>query len=186
MYRPPKNNHNFFIVSLPLDRAQYLQELFYRLKRYFSLVSLVSLVTFACASSGNRPPQILNLQDHQLVTNQNFQLDITAFDQDNDYIEFDFTLSPPPPTPTETSGGVPTLQKVSAYKAIFSWTPGNADIGQYSLTITVQDENQAQSSETITLTVVDSNQNGSAGIRFIKPEGSITILNIDNIEQITK
>ena len=90
----------------------------------------IVLALASCARDGNRPPQLLNLQDYTLTTNQNFQLEITAFDPNQDFIEFNFILSPPPPTPTETSGGVPTLQRVSNTQAVFNWTPGVADAGQ--------------------------------------------------------
>ena len=142
------------------------------------LLCVCSLFIISCAGDGNRPPELFGLEDQRLEVNVNFQLEITAFDKDEDLLTYSYTLTPPPPTETQGRGGVPTLQKVSAYKAIFNWTPGNADIGQYSLSITVQDESQSQSSETITLTVVDSNDNASRGIRFIKPAGNVTILNI--------
>ena len=110
--------------------------------------SLLMLLIFgACAGDGNRPPELFGLEDQVLEVNINFQLEITAFDKDEDFLTYAYTLSPPPPTETQGRGGVPTLQKVSAYKAIFNWTPGNADIGQYALTITVQDESQGQKRE---------------------------------------
>ena len=126
-YQLPNKCYKLNSISILRTSSAYFKQ-----RKYFrsSFVTiLLSLLLISCAASGNRPPQILNLQDHQLVTNQNFQVDITAFDQDNDFIEFDFNLSPPPPTPTSTSGGVPTLQKVSEYSAVFNWTPGNADAG---------------------------------------------------------
>lgn len=132
----------------------------------------------ACAQDGNKPPRILNLQDYQLSTNQNFQLEITAFDPDQDFIEFNFNLSPPPPTPTETSGGVPTLQRVSNTQAVFSWTPGVADAGQYILTVTVSDPSGEISEESITLTVTESSGMGAVWARFIEPLGDATILDL--------
>lgn len=151
----------------------------YSVSRSLGVLTLLGASLFAaCAGESNRPPGLFSLQDHQLNINQNFQLEITAFDQDNDLIEFDFQLTPPPPTPTSTSGGVPTLQKVSDYRAIFNWTPGNADVGQYNLTIIVRDPDQAASRETISLTVTEGGGSSGGWLRFIEPVGEASILNL--------
>ena len=147
--------------------------------RSFKLNMLSALVILsACATADNRAPGLIDLQDQQLSTNQNFQFEITAYDNDNDMISFDFNLSPPPPTPTETSGGVPTLQKVSDYRAVFSWTPGNADIGTYSLTVIVTDERNQSSSETVNLRVVESVLNANQWGRFTEPLGEAAVFNL--------
>ncbi len=143
-----------------------------------SIALLISIYFMSCAAADNRAPGLLNLQDQVLVTNQNFQFEITAFDNDNDIITFDFVLSPPPPTPTETSGGVPTLQKVSDYRAIFSWTPGNADVGAYALTVIVTDEREQSSQETVNLIVMESGVIASQWGRFTEPLGEAAILNL--------
>ena len=139
---------------------------------------LGALVFVSCATADNRAPGLIDLQDQQLTTNQNFQLEITAFDNDNDMISFDFNLSPPPPTPTETSGGVPTLQKVSDYRAVFSWTPGNADVGDYSLTIIVTDDREQSLSETVNLRVVESGLSSNQWGRFTEPLGEAAVFNL--------
>ena len=66
--------------------------------RLLIILCSTTLVLVSCARDGNSPPQLLSLQDYVLTANQNFQLEITAFDPDQDFIEFNFNLSPPPPT----------------------------------------------------------------------------------------
>ena len=144
--------------------------------RLFLMSWSLILALSACARDGNRPPQLLNLQDYTLTANQNFQLEITAFDPDQDFIEFNFSLSPPPPTPTETSGGVPTLQRVSNTQAVFNWTPGIADAGQYDLTISVSDPDGDSSEETINLTVMESSGGPNLWARFIEPQSDATVI----------
>jgi hypothetical protein len=138
----------------------------------------IILALASCAQDGNRPPQLLNLQDYTLTANQNFQLEITAFDPNQDFIEFNFSLTPPPPTPTETSGGIPTLQRISNTQAVFNWTPGVADAGQYDLTIRVSDPEGEFSEETINLTVVESSGSSTLWVRFIEPQSDATIIDL--------
>ena len=142
------------------------------------LVLIGSLLLLSCATDRNRPPELLSLPDYQLNVNQNFQLEVTAYDQDNDLIEFDFSLSPPPPTPTATSGGIPTIQKVSDYRAVFNWTPGNADVGQYNLTLIVRDIEGAETSETISLTVGEGHSTSGQWLSFIEPVGEATVIDL--------
>lgn len=142
-------------------------------------ISLFLVVLNSCAVSGNQAPGILSIQDQQLATNRSFQLDVTAYDEDSDPIEFEFNLSPPPPTLTLTSGGIPSLQKVSDYNAIFSWTPGNADVGDYALTLIVKDNHGNQTLETINLEVIDMGVGGGEWGRFIEPVGEAAVLNLD-------
>ena len=161
----------------------YIKYLFHKYKsRKYDLVFyslFLILVSLSCATSGNRAPSILSLQDQQLVTNQSFQLDVTGFDEDADPISFDFSLNPPPPTPTLASAGIPSLQKVSDYNAVFSWTPGNADIGSYALTLIVRDNQGNQSQETINLEVVDAGLSNGQWGRFTEPVGEAAVLNLD-------
>ena len=146
----------------------------------FLLVSWsLILALSACARDGNSPPQLLNLQDYLLTANQNFRLEITAFDPDQDYIEFNFNLSPPPPTPTETSGGIPTLNRTSNTQAVFNWTPGIADAGQYDLTIIVSDPEGDSSEETINLTVMESAGSTNLWVRFVEPQSDATVIYLD-------
>ena len=159
------------------------KESFYKHKSRRLRVIIYSLLllftSLSCATSGNRAPSILSLQDQQLVTNQSFQLDVTGFDEDADPIDFEFSLSPPPPTPTLASAGIPSLQKVSDYNAVFSWTPGNADIGSYALTLIIKDNQGNQSQETINLEVVDAGIGGGQWGRFTSPVGEAAVLNLD-------
>jgi len=145
------------------------------------LLALLASLFHACAAGGNRSPKLINLQDQQLVTNRNFQFDVTAYDDDNDPIEFEFSLTPSPPTSTVSSGGIPTLQKVSDYNAVFSWTPGNADVGTYALTVIVMDNQANQSQETINLDVVDAGIGGTQWGRFTEPVGEAAVLNLDEV-----
>lgn len=161
----------------------FFEHLFKRNKSHLLPHGLYSLVfvflCLSCATSGNRAPSILSLQDQQLVTNRSFQLDVTAYDEDADPISFEFSLTPPPPTPTIASAGRPDLQKVSDYNAVFSWTPGNADVGSYALTLIVKDNQGNQSQETINLEVIDTGIGGGQWGRFIEPVGEAAVLNLD-------
>lgn len=145
-------------------------------KSYHDLIQFVYLlhvlmIYSACVSTGNRKPIFLQLEDHTLSTNQAAQIEIQATDPDQDFVSFSFTLAPPPPTQTEGNSGQPTLQKVGAYQAVFSWTPGNADEGSYVLSLVVEDDQGGRSEESIALTVIDRGIMGGNHVRFVEPRG---------------
>jgi len=142
-----------------------------------SLLSLILCLT-SCVSAGNRAPRFLQLEDHTISTNQAAQIDILVADADQDFVSFSFTLTPPPPTQTEGSSGQPTLQKVGAYQAVFSWTPGNADEGSYALNLVVEDEQGASSEESISLSVIDRGVAGGEVVRFVEPTGEVILFDV--------
>lgn len=132
----------------------------------------------SCVSTGNRAPSFIQLEDHTLSTNQAAQIELQATDPDQDYVSFSFTLTPSPPTQTEGNNGQPTIQKVGAYQAVFSWTPGNADEGAYELTLVVEDDQGARSEESISLTVINRGVAGGEVVRFVEPTGEVIIFDL--------
>jgi hypothetical protein len=174
-YTPMENKLR--ACSSSIDEASLAQEL--PLTYLLNLIVITLTIGWGCTGVDNRPPQLFGLEDQLLMANQNFQLEVTAFDEDEDYLSYQFELDPPPPTETQGRGGLPEIQKVSEYKAIFIWTPGNADVGQYALTLTVRDDQGGQGSETINLNVVERGSDSDQAIRFLKPVGEVAILNLD-------
>jgi len=136
---------------------------------------VMTMALSSCARSTNRPPSFSQLEDRTLSTNTPAQIQLLASDPDQDFVSFSFTLSPPPPTQTAGRSGLPTLQKVGAYQAVFSWTPGNADAGAYTLSLVVEDEQGARAEESISLSVVDRGVAGGEVVRFIEPTGEVLI-----------
>jgi hypothetical protein len=141
-------------------------------------LSLFLFLLSSCAYVENHPPQILKLDNQAFEVNTSYQIEITAFDQDNDAVSFFFELSPDSPTQS-LSIGKPKIQQLSPSKAIFSWTPGVADAMDegYTLKIIVEDEQKARAEESISITV--SNPDAQASFSFIRPaqEGFVLDLN---------
>jgi hypothetical protein len=146
------------------------------------LLTLFITLSFAlsCVYVENHAPEIFKLDNQNFEVNTSYQIEVTAFDQDNDALTFRFELTPDSPTQS-LSVGKPKIQQISPTKAIFSWTPGIADAmegdASYTLKIIVEDEQKAKAEESILVTV--SNPQSQASFAFIRPaqEGFVLDLN---------
>jgi hypothetical protein len=112
-------------------------------------------------------------------SNEPAQIEVNAYDPDDHFVSFGFSLSPLPATQTLGRAGQPMLQKVDDYQAIFSWTPGNADVGSYALSLIIEDELGARVEETINLTVLDRGVSGGEAVRFVEPSGEVLLLDLN-------
>ncbi len=143
-----------------------------------ALLSLCALLAplMACTTEPNTPPSLIGLRDLTLSANSTAELQITAADPEQHSVIFEMELSPPPPTQSAVRVGLPRLQQVSPYGAVFTWTPGNADVGVYALSVRVTDSFDAETVETISITVVDSGVGGGDLVRFSEPVGDVVTL----------
>lgn len=150
---------------------------------HFITLGLITLcstspLTTACTSEPNTPPTLIGLSDLTISANVSAQVELLAADPEQQSVTFEMEISPPPPTRTSTQNGTPRIQQLSPYAAVFTWTPGNADVGVYALSIRVTDAFGAQSAETVSLTVTDSGVGGTQLVRFLEPAGEVITLDL--------
>ena len=145
-----------------------------------SLLSPLCLVlgglgSLVACDDENRPPSLLPLQELSWRSNVAQTLELIGADPDGDSLSFAFELSPPPPTVTEGLTGAPSIVSITGQRSLFQWTPGAADTGTYSLTVTVKDPSGASAQESVGLTVTSSGIAGGVGgaqLSFVEPAGA--------------
>jgi hypothetical protein len=98
----------------------------------------------------NQPPVLSEIGDHSLIAGEQFTLNLTAMDPDEDNLNF---------TATDLPIGA-SLTNLSDDKAAFSWTPDADLTGNFVVTFIVTDNGipELSDSEEVTLTVGDVNR----------------------------
>lgn len=145
------------------------------LQSHFIFVLILLMTPFLGCDDENRAPTLLPLQELTWSTNSARSVELVGTDPDGDVLTFTFNLSPPPPTETEGLTGAPSIVSLSAQKALFQWSPGAGDVGEYSLTVKVRDPSGAQAEESVTLNVISSGIAGGvtgAQMTFVEPAGA--------------
>lgn len=134
---------------------------------YFCLVSFIS----ACQED-NSAPELLPLEEQLWRVNTTQSLELFGRDNEGGTLSFSFSMDPIPNVATEGALGRPTLSPLSQNQALFQWAPSIGDIGVYTLSFTVSDEQGLSDTESIRLEVYGSNIGDQAALRFVQPRGA--------------
>ncbi len=101
-------------------------------------------LTFTATGVSNNFPEFSTLDDKEITEGNLLQFQINASDADSDPL-------------TYQADNLPSGATFNAGSATFSWTPNQAQHGEYKVTFTVADNRGGLDMETIKITVVNSN-----------------------------
>lgn len=97
--------------------------------------------------NSNTTPTLTPIGAQTVKEGNTLSLNVSATDPDNDILTYSAT-------------GLPSGATFDAQTQIFTWTPGYSDAGTYNVTFTVTDDGEpiASTSETVTITVENTNR----------------------------
>lgn len=108
-------------------------------------VALNSQVVFDATGVTNKFPLFSGLRDTSVVEGRRLEFQVNATDEDGDPITYE-------------AGNLPSGASFNPSTRTFSWTPGDKQAGDHQATFIARDNKGGFDSETITITVRNSNQ----------------------------
>ena len=136
------------------------------------LLTFFSLAVVTACQQDNSAPELLPLEEQLWQVNSTQSLELFGRDSEGGVLNFSFDMEPLPNVATDGALGRPTLSPLSRNQALFQWAPSIGDIGVYTLSFTVSDEQGLSDTESIRVEVFGSSIGDQAALRFVKPRGA--------------